>query len=103
VTRRLAARAAACWPYLLVGAWIVGSIALYDRTGIDVRLPCLIEAILGVECPGCGLSRAFQALLHGDLAGAWAHNPLVFVVLPAGAFYWVREARVPATVVDMLR
>jgi len=92
VTRRLAARAAASWPYLAVGAWILASSALFERTGIDVRLPCLFEAMFDLECPGCGLTRALQALLHGDLAAAWARNPLVFVVFPAGVLCWFRDA-----------
>lgn len=32
------------------------------------------------ECPACGLTRAMSRLLHGDFAGAYAHNRLVFVV-----------------------
>jgi hypothetical protein len=86
--RRLAARTAASWPYLGAGGWVVASILLFERTGIDARLPCLIKVIIGIECPGCGLTGAVQALLHGDLAAAWASNPLVFVVLPAGVCYW---------------
>lgn len=90
MTRRLAARAAAGWPYLAAGAWLVASILLYEGTGVDLRLPCLVKLILGVECPGCGMTGALQALLHADPATAWARNPLVFVVLPAGFYYWVR-------------
>jgi hypothetical protein len=90
MTRRLAARTVASWPYLAAAAWVVGSIVLFERTGIDVRLPCLIESIFGVACPGCGLTGAVQALLHGDPSAAWASNPLLFVILPAGLWYWLR-------------
>ena len=34
----------------------------------------------GCDCPACGMTRGMSRLLHGDLAGAWAYNPLVFVV-----------------------
>ena len=34
----------------------------------------------GCECPACGLTRGMSRLLHGDLAGAWAYNKLVFIV-----------------------
>ncbi|MBN2459767.1 DUF2752 domain-containing protein [Candidatus Woesearchaeota archaeon] len=37
----------------------------------------------GCECPACGLTRAMSRLLHGDFAGAWDFNPLVFLVFPA--------------------
>ena len=32
------------------------------------------------ECPTCGLTRAMSRLLHGDFAGAYTYNKLVFVV-----------------------
>ena len=34
-------------------------------------------------CPMCGMSRAFSALLHGDLPGAFAFNHLVVLAFPA--------------------
>ena len=82
-------RAAGSWPYLAVGGWVVASGAVFERTGFDARLPCLVKLILGVACPGCGLSAALQAVVRGDLAAAWASNPLVFVVVPAGLCYWL--------------
>ncbi len=30
-------------------------------------LPCLYKQIWGIECPGCGMQRAFIALLKGDI------------------------------------
>ena len=44
---------------------------------------CLFQALFGVECLGCGMTRALSALLHGDLAAALAYNKLVLVVFPA--------------------
>jgi hypothetical protein len=43
---------------------------------------CPFSFFLGVPCPGCGLSRATFALLRGDVQGALAAHPLVFVALP---------------------
>jgi len=40
--------------------------------------PCLFHSITGVPCPSCGATRSVLALLHGDLLGAVAFNPLVF-------------------------
>jgi len=34
------------------------------------QLPCFYKSILGIECPGCGMQRAFIALLQGDLIGS---------------------------------
>jgi Protein of unknown function (DUF2752) len=62
------------------------------------RLPfCPMATVLGIPCPGCGLTRATLALLHGDVRGALALHPLVFVLAPlfaaaiaSAAFSYVR-------------
>ena len=62
------------------------------------RLPfCPMATVLGIPCPGCGLTRATLALLHGDVRGAFALHPLVFVLAPlfaaaigSAAFSYVR-------------
>jgi hypothetical protein len=44
---------------------------------------CPLAAFFGVPCPGCGLARAMLSLLRGDVTGALALHPLVFVAAPA--------------------
>ncbi len=36
---------------------------------------CSVKSLLGVECPGCGMQRAFIALLRGDLKESLSLNP----------------------------
>jgi hypothetical protein len=36
---------------------------------------CPSRALLGLPCPTCGMTHAFVALAHGDLAAAVAANP----------------------------
>ena len=50
-----------------------------------VRWPtvCTFRRIFGMDCPGCGLTRAFVAMAHGRLAAAWHYHP-VGVLLFAG-------------------
>ena len=43
---------------------------------------CPIAGSLGVPCPGCGLTRATLALLHGDWQGALRFHPLIWLLLP---------------------
>jgi Protein of unknown function (DUF2752) len=43
---------------------------------------CPMNTVLGIPCPGCGLTRASLALLHGEIGVAAALHPLVFVLLP---------------------
>ena len=59
----------------------------------DVFPSCLFSLITGWHCPGCGLTRAGIACLHGDLPSAWRLNPLIFVVVPAILFYGASDFR----------
>ena len=43
---------------------------------------CLIHHTTGWYCWGCGGQRAFHALLHGDFAGAFQNNLLIYLILP---------------------
>lgn len=44
-------------------------------SGLDT---CAFHAMTGLPCPGCGLTRAFVALSHGQLREAWALHPFAF-------------------------
>lgn len=43
--------------------------------------PCMFHAFTGLYCIGCGLTRGLHALVHGDIAGAFAMNPLGMLML----------------------
>jgi hypothetical protein len=43
---------------------------------------CLFKNLLGIECPGCGMGRAFSSIMHGDLTAAISYNGLVLIVFP---------------------
>lgn len=43
---------------------------------------CPILALTGYQCPTCGGLRTVHDLAHLDVAGAWAMNPLLTLVLP---------------------
>ena len=45
-----------------------------------LHIPCMFRHFLKIECPGCGLTRAYLALLHGDLSGAFSFHPLFWTV-----------------------
>jgi len=53
---------------------------------LNIPLPelCMMRRVTGVGCPGCGMTRCFISLAHGDCAAAWSYNPaglLLFVVM----------------------
>jgi len=71
---------------LLAIAGVAGALLL--RSSISwwsTALPaCMIHALTGLHCPGCGGTRCAVRLMHGDLAGALAMNAAVVVVAAAG-------------------
>ena len=74
-------------------AFGLGVSALYATTGIG--LPCPFLMLTGWQCPFCGGTRLGSALLHGDIASAFAYNPVVFVSLVLGVVVgvlWIIEA-----------
>lgn len=58
----------------------------------DSRPGCLIKAVTGLPCPGCGSSRALELLLHGCLWQSLCTNPLGLLLLLAAitSSFWER-------------
>jgi hypothetical protein len=81
------------WPYALVFGYLGISVILNASFGWTMGIPCLLDALLGRECPGCGLTRAGVCLVQGDFAGAWAANPLWVIVVPLGSWIVVSSVR----------
>lgn len=50
---------------------------------------CPFLAVTGLYCPGCGMLRATHDLLHLDLVGAVARNPLAPAVLGGMVVVWL--------------
>jgi hypothetical protein len=51
---------------------------------------CIYTLLAGVNCYGCGMTRASMRLIHLDFVGAREFNKLSFIVFPALAFYYMR-------------
>ncbi|QEG40053.1 DUF2752 domain-containing protein [Roseimaritima ulvae] len=81
-------------------AWLVGLTAVVAAAAMlrfeaprtvllpwsDVALPesCGAQRMLGIDCPGCGLTRSFILTAHGRLGDAFQMHPagtLAFIVL----------------------
>jgi hypothetical protein len=44
---------------------------------------CQFHRLTGLNCPGCGMTRALYALLHGEVGTALQDNALFVIAIPA--------------------
>lgn len=58
----------------------------------DARPTCLLKLTTGLDCPGCGGTRALWYVLHGDLPAAARHHFLFVFALPFLAWLFVTWA-----------
>lgn len=65
------------WRKLLLSLAFLGVLALW----ILLDVGCVWQNLLGIPCLGCGMTRAYAALLHGDLRAAFSLH-FMFPVLP---------------------
>jgi hypothetical protein len=76
------------WRYSIsVSAAIVAAAAAFvlyrfDPAQVSFYPQCVFHAVTGWQCPGCGTTRALHHLLHGDVAGAFRLNPMLFALAP---------------------
>jgi hypothetical protein len=49
---------------------------------------------LHIPAPSIGLTRAYHLLLHGNIAGAWRRNELIFPIIGVGTVVLGNDARV---------
>ena len=60
---------------LLVPTAVIAA-AMLLPAGWESPVPlCLVKALTGLDCPGCGMTRAFLFISHGHFADAMAMHP----------------------------
>jgi hypothetical protein len=62
------------------------------RTAPDAIPSCLLKLTTGLDCPGCGGTRALWYVLHADLPAAARHHFLFVFALPFLAYFFVAWA-----------
>jgi hypothetical protein len=67
---------------LAVGVLGCATLFLYPPTRTSFYPACPIREFFGIDCPGCGATRALAALLHGHLLDALRLNALFVLLLP---------------------
>lgn len=76
------------WPVVAGSGAALGLLAA--EPGSRGPTVCPIALVTGVACPGCGMTRAMVALVHGDLGAAWSFHPLFGLIAAEVivAFVW---------------
>lgn len=78
---------------LAKGKWLLGTTIMIASAGLYVLWAfdpgvasfyprCVFHSLTGLQCPGCGATRAIHHLLHGDVAGAFRLNAMLFLFGP---------------------
>jgi len=86
-------------------AFVVTRILLYSAVVLFFIIPplsyfesrsfCIFYNTLHIKCPGCGTTRAFANVFHGNLLSAWEYNRLIvfwfplFAVLSLNDIYFI--------------
>lgn len=74
----------------IVSYYIV-SVIIKRIFDLDIMIPCLWKSIFGINCPGCGLSRAGEQLLLLDFYGAYQSNPIIYILVPFFICYTIKN------------
>jgi hypothetical protein len=73
---------------ILASALIIWYIGIESSTGYI----CMLHAITGLNCPGCGGTRMLDSLLHFKFYQAFRYNPFIFVTSPILAVAYIYES-----------
>jgi len=92
----------ALWVALAVLVLAFGAHMLRETGGAGWMPGCAFKKVTGLDCPGCGMTRATYAALHGNLGAAFHFNPVGMVPLPLALLAlslevagWVRGKPLP--------
>lgn len=55
----------------------VSAVTYFDPSASHFFPVCPLYALTGIACPGCGLTRGYHALFHGDIGTAMHFNALI--------------------------
>jgi hypothetical protein len=77
---------------LAMGACIYVGLVDPSTTSSAFYPQCTFKALTGLDCPGCGLTRAMHSVVTGHPGRALDHNILIALILPLAVytyFVWV--------------
>ena len=59
------------------------------RMAYHLPIPCLFHELFHLYCPGCGGTRAIDALLQGDFLHSFLYHPFILYVALVFAYYYI--------------
>ena len=77
----------AFWSLLIAG---VAYLFVFEPGKSGFFPPCPFRFLTGLQCPGCGSTRALHQILHGNFEAAFMLNPLLTLGIPFMLFAFVR-------------
>lgn len=97
----------------LIALLVVGVLTYLQQrgpSGMPWFAGCLFHRLTGLDCPGCGMTRATHAVLNGRFSEAFRFNPLGMILLPIGVVgglallpAWLRGKPMPGMVKALSR
>lgn len=72
---------------LLLPVFFAAAILILTRFHL---VDCIWKTLTGHECPGCGMTRAFYSLIHGDFHSAYEYNHSIIIVAPLMIYIWIK-------------
>ena len=93
----MVARLRAWRPFLLFNLALLGFAAavlayLYLLRVVQLPLLCYTNRLFHLYCPGCGLSRATEALLRGEVLASLTAHPFALLAVALAAYYEIALA-----------
>lgn len=76
--------------YLPIAVLLLAYVVFFTIFGRG--LPCIFRMVTGLQCPGCGMSRALSALFTGHFHAAAEYNILSVTLLPLLAVFFLIKA-----------
>jgi uncharacterized protein DUF2752 len=77
----------AIWSLLLAGS---SYLFVFEPGRTGFYPVCIFRLLTGLQCPGCGSTRAMHQVLHGHFATAFTLNPLLLLAIPFMLFAFLR-------------
>jgi uncharacterized protein DUF2752 len=77
----------ALWSLLLTGA---AYLYAFEPGKTGLFPVCIFRLLTGLQCPGCGSTRAAHQILHGHFVAAFMLNPLFLLAIPFLLFALLR-------------